>query len=90
MSPVTDGIPAEVIEVAVTVCGSASYLKTATKGNTVQLVGCDLVDGWVLGSGPGGVVGAFDVPFGHLSFDDAGLGAQAAGWVEPGEQAVEE
>ncbi len=58
--------------------------------NTVQLVGCDLVDGWVLGSGPGGVVGAFDVPFGHLSFDDAGLGAQAAGWVEPGEQAVEE
>ena len=29
-----------------------------------------------------GMAGSLDVPFGHLAFDDAGLRAGFAGWVE--------
>ena len=37
--------------------------------NTVQLVGEYSEGGGVLGLGPVGVVGAFDLPFRHLAFD---------------------
>ncbi len=36
----------------------------------------------MLGLGPGSVVVAFDVPFGHLAFDEAGVGAEPSGGVE--------
>jgi hypothetical protein len=44
----------------------------------------------VLRLGPGGVVSAFDVPFGHLAFDDARYRALASGSVEPTDESVEE
>jgi hypothetical protein len=44
----------------------------------------------MLGSGPVGVPGAFDMPLGHLAFDDAGGGAEPSGWVEPAEQSAQE
>jgi hypothetical protein len=37
------------------------------------------------GLGPAAVFGAFDVPVGHLAFDDAGVGAEAAWWERLGE-----
>ena len=40
--------------------------------------------------GPGCVVSAFDVPFGHLAFDDARYRASASGSVEPTDESVEE
>ena len=43
-----------------------------------------------MGLGPVGVVGAFDVPFGHLAFDDAGCGADPSGGVESAEQPGQE
>ncbi|MCP4304470.1 MAG: hypothetical protein GY788_06240 [bacterium] len=52
------------------------------KHNTVQLGLDDGGDGLVLGLGPGSVVVAFDVPFGHLGFDEAGVGAEPSGGVE--------
>jgi hypothetical protein len=39
--------------------------------NIVQLAAGDLVVRRMLGLGPGRVVGAFDVPFGHLALDDS-------------------
>ena len=60
------------------------------KPNTVQLVVVDDVGGWVVGLGPVGVVGAFDVPFGHLAFDDAWCGSGSAGGVESVEQSAED
>ena len=36
------------------------------------------------------MVGAFDVPFGHLAFDDAGCGADPSGGVESAEQPGQE
>jgi hypothetical protein len=44
----------------------------------------------MLGLGPCCVVGAFDVPFGHLALDDAWRGAAAPGGVEATEEAPEE
>ena len=38
--------------------------------------------GWLEGLWPGGVVGAFDVPFGHFAFDDVRVGSLSAGGVE--------
>ena len=39
---------------------------------------------WFVGGlGPGGVVGAFDVPFGHFAFDDVWVGSLSSGGVEP-------
>ena len=40
--------------------------------------------------GPGGVVSPFDVPLGHLSFDDAWCRALASGGVESTDEALEE
>jgi len=45
---------------------------TRPNPNTVQLERADCGVRWVFGLGPVGVGGAFDVPFGHLAFDDAG------------------
>ncbi len=36
----------------------------------------------VFGLGPGSVAVAFDVPFGHLAFDEAGVGAEPSSRVE--------
>ena len=46
--------------------------------------------GRVLRLGPGGVLSAFDVPLGHLAFDDARCRALTAGGVEPTDESVEE
>ena len=56
--------------------------------NTVQLA--DLITGWMLRLGPGCVVGTFDVPLGHLAFDDSRRRACTTGGVEPAEQPPEE
>ena len=40
--------------------------------NTVQLGRCDRIGWYLLGLRPVGVVGALDVPFDVLAFDDAG------------------
>ena len=50
----------------------------------------DSVLGWVLGSRPAGVVGALDVPLGHLALDDAWRCATAAGGVDSSQEAPEE
>ena len=44
----------------------------------------------MLGLWPGGVVGAFDVPLGHLAFDDARCRPLASGGVESAEETLEE
>lgn len=59
-------------------------------GNTVKLGSLNEVVRWMLGLWPGGVVGTFDVPLGHLAFDDAGRRAAAAGGVEPADEPLEE
>ncbi len=41
-----------------------------------------VVAGWVLRAGPSGVVGALDVPLGHLALDDPGCGPQPTCWAE--------
>ena len=38
---------------------------------------------------PGGVVSPFDVPLGHLAFDDAWCRALASGGVEPADESLE-
>ena len=58
--------------------------------NTVQLACLDAVAGRVLRLGPGAVVSAFDVPLGHLAFDDAWCRALASGGVESTDESVEE
>lgn len=58
--------------------------------NTVQLVRLDVVVGWVLRLRPGCVVGALDLPFGHLAFDDARCRAMASGGVDPTDESLEE
>ena len=45
--------------------------------DTVQLDHHGLV-GWSVGLGPVVVMGSFDVPFGVLAFDDAGVGARSS------------
>src|SRR5674476_326549 len=58
--------------------------------NTVQL-GCHCgVAGLLLGLRPVVVVGAFDVPLGHLALDDPWRGAQAPGRVEASDQPAQE
>jgi len=47
-------------------------LTAPLRPNTVQLVRLDGGVWWVLGLGPVGVGGAFDVPFRHLAFDHPG------------------
>ncbi len=49
-----------------------------------------MVVGRMLGLRPGSVVGAFDVPLGHLAFDDSGCRACASVGVEPAEETAEE
>ena len=44
----------------------------------------------MLGSGPGGGVGAFDVPFDVLAFDVPGVRSCAPGGVESSEVSVKE
>lgn len=61
-----------------------------SSSNTVQLGSQDDVGWGDSGLRPAGVVGAFDVPLGHLAFDDAGGGPRASGGVEPAEQPLEE
>jgi hypothetical protein len=51
-------------------------------GNTVQLGVEDGGDGWPGGLGPVGVSGAFDVPSGHLAFDESRVRAVSPGGVE--------
>jgi hypothetical protein len=58
-------------------------------GNTVQL-DADLVLGRVLGARPAGVMGALDVPLGHLALDDAWRCAAAAGGVDSSQETPEE
>jgi len=58
--------------------------------NTVKLDPLDEIVRCVLGLRPCCVVGAFDVPLGHLAFDDPGRGSCASGGVEPAKQALEE
>ena len=58
--------------------------------NTVKLGHLDEVVRWVLGLGPGGVVGAFDVPFDVLAFDDPGVRSCAPGGIEPTDESVKE
>src|SRR5665647_423774 len=60
------------------------------RANTVQLGELDGVVRRVVWRGPGRVVGAFDVPLGHLAFDDSGGCACASGGVEPTEEAAQE
>ena len=52
--------------------------------NTVQLGSEDGGDWWSGGLGPVAVSGAFDVPSGHLAFDETGVGAEPSGGVESG------
>jgi len=54
--------------------------------NTVQLVPEDGGDGWSCGLGPDGVSGAFDVPTGHLAFDETRVRAVSPGGVESSAQ----
>ena len=49
-------------------CDAAAW-RLGLACNTVQLVGEYSEGGGVLGLGPVGVVGAFDLPFRHLAFD---------------------
>jgi len=62
---------------------SGHQRKNLFSPNTVQLACSDAVAGRVLRLGPGCVVSAFDVPFGHLAFDDARYRALASGGIEP-------
>ena len=43
-----------------------------------------------LGLWPCRVVRTLDVPFGHLAFDDAGIGACSSAWVESAQDPGEE
>lgn len=56
--------------------------------NTVKLGWDGGVFGLLKGLWPTGVVGAFDVPFGHLSLDDSGCCASAPDRVEACDQAA--
>jgi hypothetical protein len=60
-----------------------SLRKIRASPNTVQLGGLE-EDCWgsVVGLGPVPVVSSFDVPLGHLSFDEARVGSSSAWWVE--------
>src|SRR5680860_1110106 len=69
---------------------AARPCQTRPSLNTVKLGSLDEVVRWMLGSWPGCVVGAFDVPFGHLAVDDAWRRALAADGVEPTEEPLEE
>ena len=60
------------------------------KPNTVKLGWYGGVAGLLLGLWPPGVVGAFDVPLGHLAFDDAWCCASASGGVEACDQSAQE
>jgi len=51
---------------------------------------CDAVVRRVLRLWPGGVVSPFDVPLGHLAFDNAWCRAPASGGVEPTDESLEE
>src|SRR6266540_756077 len=57
--------------------------------NTVQLVSHDGCGGWSGWLWPGRVVGAFDVPSGHLAFDDARVRAWSSLGVQSAEQEVD-
>src|ERR1035437_10695347 len=61
-----------------------------SKPNTVKLGWDGGVFGLLKGLWPTGVVGAFDVPFGHLAFDDSGCCASAPDRVEACDQAAQE
>ncbi len=54
--------------------------------NTIKLGCSDGGERWTGGLGPAGVSGSFDVPFGHLAFDEAGVGASSTGRVETATQ----
>src|SRR5665647_3316501 len=63
------------------------------KGNYPQyrsVSTCDAVVRRVLRLWPGGVVSPFDVPLGHLGFDDAWCRALASGGVESSDESLEE
>ena len=51
-------------------------------GNAVQLDPLDGRNGWPGGLRPVGVSGAFDVPLGHLAFDEAWAGSESPDRVE--------
>jgi hypothetical protein len=70
--------------------GNSARNAIRSRPNTVQLGLHDGVVGRVVWLGPGRVVGAFDVPLGHLALDDSGGGACSSGWVEPVEETVQE
>jgi hypothetical protein len=58
--------------------------------NTVKLERDGGVAGLLLGLWPPGVVGAFDVPLGHLAFDDAWRRPPSSCRVEAGDQSAQE
>jgi len=58
--------------------------------NTVKLGRDGGVAGLLLGLWPPGVVGAFDVPLGHLAFDDAWRRPPSSCRVEAGDQSAQE
>jgi len=62
--------------------GGRTPVLAAFSPNAVQLDALDDWYGWAGGLGPVGVVGSFDVPFGHLAFDESGVGAVSPGRVE--------
>ena len=65
--------------------GSPCWILWA-RSNTVQLAPEDGGDGWSCGLGPDGVSGAFDVPTGHLAFDETRVRAVSPGGVESSAQ----
>ena len=72
-----------------------SFLRTLCglrrpKPNTVKLGLLDEVVRWMPGLWPVGVVGAFDVPLGHLAFDHTRCRPRASGGVESSEQSAQE
>jgi len=71
-------------------CGFRRRPAHRVRSNTVQL-GCHCgVAGLLLGLRPVDVVGAFDVPLGHLALDDAWRCAQASCGVEASDQPAQE
>src|SRR5450759_1208072 len=71
-------------------CVASRPHAAAVRPNTVKLGRDRGVAGLLLGLWPPGVVGAFDVPLGHLAFDDAWRGASSSCRVEAGDQSAQE
>src|SRR5665647_2527274 len=69
---------------------SGSRSTRGPSANTVKLGRDGGVAGLLLGLWPPGVVGAFDVPLGHLAFDDAWRRPPSSCRVAAGDQSAQE